>query len=53
MQFTIALPYNNLNVVEEAFRRYKDQIACVIVEPVVGNMGCVFRRRDFSTDCAI
>ena len=41
VQFTIALPYNDLNVVEEAFRRYKDQIACVIVEPVVGNMGCV------------
>src|SRR6201997_4538205 len=41
VQFTLALPYNNLNVVEEAFRRYKDQIACVIVEPVVGNMGCV------------
>jgi len=41
VQFTLALPYNNLNAVEEAFRRYRDQIACVIVEPVVGNMGCV------------
>jgi len=41
VQFTLALPYNNLNAVEEAFRRYRDQVACVIVEPVVGNMGCV------------
>jgi glutamate-1-semialdehyde 2,1-aminomutase len=41
VQFTLALPYNNLNVVEEAFRRHKHEIACVIVEPVVGNMGCV------------
>jgi glutamate-1-semialdehyde 2,1-aminomutase len=47
VQFTIALPYNNLNVVEEAFRRYKDQIACVIVEPVVGNMGCVIPAKGF------
>ncbi len=41
VQFTLALPYNNLQKVEEAFAKYKDQIACVIVEPVVGNMGCV------------
>jgi len=41
VQFTLALPYNNLNIVEEAFRRHKHEIACVIVEPVVGNMGCV------------
>jgi len=41
VQFTLALPYNNLQKVEEAFAKYKGQIACVIVEPVVGNMGCV------------
>src|SRR3954471_1554264 len=40
-QFTLGLPYNNLAAVEEAFTKFKDQIACVIVEPVVGNMGCV------------
>ncbi|MGA2103241.1 MAG: glutamate-1-semialdehyde 2,1-aminomutase [Candidatus Sulfotelmatobacter sp.] len=39
--FTLALPFNNLSVVEHAFQKYKHQIACVIVEPVVGNMGCV------------
>jgi glutamate-1-semialdehyde 2,1-aminomutase len=40
-QFTLALPFNNLSVVEQAFQKFKHQIACVIVEPVVGNMGCV------------
>jgi len=41
IQFTLALPFNNIGAVEEAFARLKDQIACVILEPVVGNMGCV------------
>ena len=41
VQFTLALPFNNVGAIEEAFARLKDQIACVIVEPVVGNMGCV------------
>jgi glutamate-1-semialdehyde 2,1-aminomutase len=40
-QFTLALPYNDTDALEEAFKKFKGQIACVIVEPVVGNMGCV------------
>ncbi|MGO8985945.1 MAG: glutamate-1-semialdehyde 2,1-aminomutase [Terriglobales bacterium] len=40
-QFTLALPYNDVRAVEVAFEKFKGQIACVIVEPVVGNMGCV------------
>lgn len=40
-QFTIALPFNETEVLEQAFSKYRHQIACVIVEPVVGNMGCV------------
>ncbi|HXZ30870.1 MAG TPA: glutamate-1-semialdehyde 2,1-aminomutase [Terriglobales bacterium] len=40
-QFTLALPFNDIEALEEAFNRFKHQIACVIVEPVVGNMGCV------------
>jgi glutamate-1-semialdehyde 2,1-aminomutase len=40
-QFTLALPYNDTDALEEAFKKFKRQIACVIVEPVVGNMGCV------------
>jgi glutamate-1-semialdehyde 2,1-aminomutase len=38
---TIALPFNSIAAVEEAFKLRGDQIAAVIVEPVVGNMGCV------------
>src|SRR5271165_784928 len=36
---TLALPYNDLGAVEAAFARYPGEIACVIVEPVVGNAG--------------
>ena len=38
---TLALPFNDLGAVEAALARYADQVAAVIVEPVVGNMGCV------------
>jgi len=38
---TVALPYNSIGAVERAFKDYGAQIAAVIVEPVVGNMGCV------------
>ena len=41
VEFTLALPYNDRNAIEAAFAKFKGQIACVIVEPVVGNMGCV------------
>src|SRR3989339_293952 len=38
---TILLPYNNTEMVENAFRRYSGKIAAIIVEPVAGNMGVV------------
>jgi len=38
---TIAVPYNDPEAVEAAFRARGSEIAAVIVEPVVGNMGCV------------
>ena len=41
VKFTLALPYNDTKAVEEAFAKFKGEIACIIVEPVVGNMGCV------------
>jgi glutamate-1-semialdehyde 2,1-aminomutase len=40
-QFTLALPYNDTDALEQAFKKFRQKIACVIVEPVVGNMGCV------------
>src|ERR1700720_1139657 len=44
---TIALPFNSVEAVETAFRERGDKIAAVIVEPVVGNMGCVPPRDGF------
>lgn len=38
---TIPLPFNSFAVLEECFANHGGKIACVIVEPVVGNMGCV------------
>ena len=38
---TLALPYNDLGVVEAAFASHEGQIACVILEPVVGNAGTI------------
>ncbi|MDB5812706.1 MAG: hemL [Betaproteobacteria bacterium] len=38
---TLVLEYNNLEMLDAAFARDGDQIACVIVEPVVGNMNLV------------
>jgi len=38
---TISLEYNNVADLTEAFERRGNEIACVILEPVVGNMGCV------------
>jgi len=38
---THALPYNDLSAVEAAFDAHPDQIAAIIIEPVVGNAGCI------------
>ncbi|MGB2465560.1 MAG: glutamate-1-semialdehyde 2,1-aminomutase, partial [Porticoccaceae bacterium] len=38
---TVTLSYNNIDQLKQAFAEIGDQVACVIVEPVVGNMNCV------------
>jgi len=40
-RLTLALPYNDLPAVEAAFAAHPGQIAAVILEPVVGNAGCI------------
>jgi glutamate-1-semialdehyde 2,1-aminomutase len=40
-RLTLALPYNDLVAVESAFAAHSHAIAAVIVEPVVGNSGCI------------
>ena len=38
---TLLATYNDLNNVEEVIAANKDEIACIILEPVAGNMGCI------------
>jgi len=38
---TLALPYNNLEALQAAFAAHPGAIAAVIVEPIVGNAGCI------------
>jgi glutamate-1-semialdehyde 2,1-aminomutase len=40
-KLTLTCPFNDLASVESMFAQYGKQIAAVILEPVVGNMGCV------------
>lgn len=40
-KYTLTCSYNDLQSVREVFARYPRDIACIIVEPVAGNMGCV------------
>lgn len=44
---TIVLPYNDVPQLIETFETQGQQIAAVILEPVVGNMGCVLPSNDF------
>ncbi|HET8598055.1 MAG TPA: glutamate-1-semialdehyde 2,1-aminomutase [Castellaniella sp.] len=41
VQHTLVLDYNDLAAVEAAFAQYPDEIACIIVEPIAGNMNLV------------
>lgn len=38
---TLTMEFNNLDSVAQAFEQHGDDIACVIVEPVAGNMNCI------------
>lgn len=38
---TLALPYNDIAAVEAAFAAHPGEIAAIIVEPIVGNAGCI------------
>ena len=40
-QHTITLTYNDIEGVKKAFAELGEQVACIIVEPVTGNMNCV------------
>jgi glutamate-1-semialdehyde 2,1-aminomutase len=40
-ELTITLRYNDLDQVRDTFTKIGDEIACIIVEPVAGNMNCI------------
>jgi len=40
-EHTITLDFNNIDQVKQVFKEVGDQVACVIVEPVAGNMNCI------------
>jgi glutamate-1-semialdehyde 2,1-aminomutase len=44
---TLTAPYNDLDSVRSALRQYPKQIACIIVEPIAGNMGVVLPEKGF------
>ncbi len=44
---TLTLPYNDANAVRKLFATLGKEIACIIVEPVAGNMNCVPPVEDF------
>jgi len=44
---TIVLPYNDLDAVDAAFAKDGRDIACIIVEPIVGNMNLVMPKPGF------
>ncbi|MBW1781096.1 MAG: glutamate-1-semialdehyde 2,1-aminomutase [Deltaproteobacteria bacterium] len=44
---TLSLPFNDIQAVDKAFNTYGSDIACIIVEPIPGNMGVVVPNIDF------
>jgi len=44
---TVTLNYNDIDQVQRVFRQIGEQVACIIVEPVAGNMNCVPPAPDF------
>lgn len=46
-ELTISLPYNDLSAVKETFEKAGERVACLIVEPVAGNMGVVVPAEGF------
>jgi len=46
-KLTITIPYNDIDALKEAFKRYSNDIAAVIVEPIAGNMGFIEPAKEF------
>lgn len=40
-QHTLTAPFNDLDAINSLMSTYGDRVACIIVEPIAGNMGCI------------
>lgn len=47
VRHTLVCNYNDLDSVKRAFIQYPEDIACIIIEPVAGNMNCVPAKKEF------
>jgi glutamate-1-semialdehyde 2,1-aminomutase len=47
VKHTLVLPYNDVAVIEEVFKKQGDQIAAVILEPIAGNMNLIQPSKEF------
>ena len=46
-ELTITLPFNDIDALQSCVDKYGDDLACIIVEPIAGNMGVVLPRAGF------
>ncbi|MCZ8020979.1 MAG: glutamate-1-semialdehyde 2,1-aminomutase [Cyclobacteriaceae bacterium] len=44
---TLTAPFNNIEAIEKLLIENKNQVAAIILEPVVGNMGCVIPEENY------
>lgn len=44
---TIIIDFNDFSSLKEAFKIYRDELAAVIIEPVIGNSGCILPKDGF------
>lgn len=44
---TLTLPYNDINALQACFEKFGDELACVIVEPIAGNMNMIIPTQAF------
>ncbi|MDO5852380.1 MAG: glutamate-1-semialdehyde 2,1-aminomutase [Methanobacteriaceae archaeon] len=44
---TILVPFNDKQAIEDIIKEYSGDIACIIVEPIMGNIGCIAPKDDY------
>jgi glutamate-1-semialdehyde 2,1-aminomutase len=47
LKSVVVLPYNNINAAEKIIARYRDNLSCILVEPMMGAAGIIPAKREF------